>query len=315
MGGFLAHVARIDTARVARDRHLISSAESFGLRYRLLGPLEVARDGRCCTPSAPKQRILLALLLLHANELLSVERIIDELWEHRPPRSVHAALQMYVSALRRALQPGHRAAGRSPRSHPVLRTEASGYILRAGADELDLAQFRALAARGRARLAAGDCESAGEHFRQALSLWRGPALAGLSRSGELSHYAVRLNEERLSLIQERVAVDICQGRSLEIVGELEELCARYPLHEPFHEQLMLALAHSGRRADALGVYSRVYQIMIENVGIGPGSELRAAQQTILDGWEPRDGRHECTVQRPARCHADARSRQLNPRRK
>lgn len=313
MGG-LAHVARIGTARLAHDRHTILPAESPGLRYRLLGPLEVTRDGRCCTPSAAKQRILLALLLLHANELLSVERIIDELWQQSPPRSVAATLQMYVSALRRALRPEHGAAGKSPRRHPVLRTEASGYVLRAGAGELDLGQFRALAARGRARLAAGDCGSAGENFRQALSLWRGPALAGLSRSGALDHYAVRLNEERLSLMQERVAVDICQGRSLEIVGELEELCGRYPLHEPFHEQLMLALAHSGRRADALSVYSRVYQIMIENVGIGPGSELRAAQRTILDGWEPRDGRHECTGHRPLMGrHGQARSRQLNPR--
>ncbi len=257
-------------------------APAPALRFDILGPLEVYRDGEPCTPTAPLQRRLLALLLLHGNELLPVTRIIDALWGHRPPRSALAALQMYISAVRRILSPGSRVRG-GTRPHPVLRTQPCGYVIRVEPGQLDLQRFRSLAAEGRRRVAAGGCAAAGDLFRQALAMWRGPALADLSRSDLMERYTVRLEAERLALLQERIGVDLCQGRSLELVGELAELCARYPLRESFHQQLMLALYLSGGRAEALQAYQRAHRIMADEAGVDPGPGLRTLQQLILDG--------------------------------
>lgn len=259
------------------------------LRYRLLGPVEALREGEPCTPSAPKQRALLALLLLNANELVSTSRIVDELWGYLPPRSAVPALQMYVCALRRALAPG---VGDDPRRHPVLRTLPSGYELLVRADQLDLADFRALASRGRAALAGRRCVLAGALFRRALALWRGPALVDLSRDGALDRYAARLDGERLTLLEARIGVDLCQGRGAEVVGELTELCDRFPLREEPHQQLMLALAVAGRRAEALDVYTRARAVMVAEAGIEPGPGLRAAQQALLAGRRPPNGAHD-----------------------
>lgn len=135
----------------------------------MLGPLEVRRDGQPCTPTALKRRALLALLLLHANEPLSVTVLIDELWDCHPPRSATATLQMYVSGLRHTLDPDHRFAGRDPRQHPVLRTEGSGYRLRARPGELDLDHFQALAGLGRSQLQSGRCAVAA---RASAARWR-----------------------------------------------------------------------------------------------------------------------------------------------
>lgn len=262
---------------------MADSASRPTLRFNILGPLEVFRDGHPCTPSPPLQRALLSLLLLHGNELLPVTRIIDALWGHRPPRSALAALQMYISAVRRILTPsGPRPRG-GVRQHPILLTQSSGYVIRVESEQLDLHQFRYLASDGRRQIAEGHCAEAGELFRQALAIWRGPALADLSRSDVMQRYAVRLETERLALLQERIGADLCQGRSLELVGELEELCVRYPLRESFHQQLMLALYLSGNRAEALGVYQQAHRTMVDEAGIEPGPGLRSLHQAILSG--------------------------------
>lgn len=268
------------------------------LRFNILGALEVFRDGEPCAPTAPLQRALLALLLLHGNELLPVHRIIDALWGHRPPRSALAALQMYVSAVRRILTPlAIGAGGGDSRRHPVLRTQACGYLIRVKPGQLDLHRFRSLATEGRGQLATGRCAEAGELFRQALDIWRGPALVDLSRSDTTRRYAVRLETERLALLQERIGAELCQGRGLELVGELEELCARYPLQESFHQQMMLALHLAGRRAEALSVYQRAHRIMVDEAGIEPGSGLRDLQQAILTG-APVGHRHGAAGHHP-----------------
>lgn len=261
------------------------------LRYRLLGPVEIVRDGEPCTPSALKLRALLAVFLLHANEALAADRLIDELWRCAPPRSAAATLQAYISALRRILDPAHGRAGRHPRQHPVLQTHPSGYLLAVKPGELDLHRFRALAALGRDRLADGRCGQAGEMFGRALVLWRGPALSDLSRADLMAHYTTRLEEERLALLHERIAADVCCGRGSAVVVELQELCARHPLRETIHEQLMLALCAAGRRAEALDAYARARRILVDDVGVEPGPALRAAQQAVLEGREPRNGAH------------------------
>ncbi|EEP72980.1 hypothetical protein MCAG_03307 [Micromonospora sp. ATCC 39149] len=253
-----------------------------GLRFGILGALEVFRDGEPCAPTAPLQRALLTLLLLHANEPLPVSRIVDGLWDNRPPRSAVAALQMYVSAVRRILTPNWAGSGPG-RQHPILLTRPFGYVIRVGNDQLDVHRFRSLAAEGRRQLSEGRCAEGGELFRRALAVWRGPALFDVGRSDAIGRHAVRLETERLALLQERIGVDLCQGRSLELVGELEELCARYPLRESFHQQRMLALYLSGSRAEALGAYQSARRTMVDEAGIEPGPGLRALQRAILTG--------------------------------
>ncbi|WP_267243392.1 AfsR/SARP family transcriptional regulator [Streptomyces sp. PR69] len=260
--------------------------------YLLLGPLEVRRAGMPCTPTARKRRALLALLLLHANRTLPVDALIDELWDGRPPRSAVATLQMYVSGLRRTLDPGHSREGRDARRHPLLRTSGAGYLLRVRPGELDLDRFRTMAVHGRELMAAGDCPAAAESFRQALALWRGTPLGDLGQSGLPAHYAVRLEEERLALVRDRIGADICRGRAHEVVGELEELCARHPLREGFHEQLMLALAATGRLAEALDAYARARRTVVDNTGIEPGPGLRSTQRALLSGDLPANTGHD-----------------------
>lgn len=265
---------------------MTTSPTGGGLHFCLLGPLEVFSDGQRRTPNALKPRTLLALLLLHANELVSTAMLVDSLWDSRPPHSAKAALQMYVTALRRALRPSGQTSCDS-----VLHTHSSGYLLRVGPEQTDLGEFRRAAARGRARLSAGKCAKADRHFRRALAAWRGPALADLRRVHSVDLYCMRLDEERLVVLEDRLAADLCIGRCRDVVGELRELCASYPLRESFYELQMLALCLTGRRAEALGVYTRAHRILIDQVGIGPGPALRAAQRAILDGPNPPNRLH------------------------
>ncbi|MBT2469267.1 AfsR/SARP family transcriptional regulator [Streptomyces sp. ISL-66] len=263
--------------------------------YLVLGPLEVRRGGVTCTPSPLKRRALLAILLLHANRLASADMLIDELWDGHPPRSALATLQMYVSGLRRTLDPGHGRAGGDPRRHPVLRTTGSGYLLEVGPGELDLDLSRARAALGRHKLAGGDCAAASEAFAAALAMWRGRPLADLGPARLPEYYTARLDEERLALVHDRIGADICAGRSQEVVAELAELCARHPLREAFHEQLMLALAGTGRRAEALDAYARARRVVVAGTGVEPGPDLQAVQRALLGGLRPSATLH-------GRCH-------------
>jgi DNA-binding SARP family transcriptional activator len=209
-----------------------------------------------------------------------------------PPRSAAATLQLYISDLRRVLDCGHAEAGRAPGRHPVLPSRPAGYELSVQPGELDLYRFRALAAVGRDRITGGRCAEAAEAFADALALWRGPAALGdLGRADLAPSYTARLDEERLALLYDRIGTEICRGRGPAAVPELQELCARHPLREQFHEQLMLALCAAGRRAEALDVYARARRTLIHEVGIEPGPGLRAAQQAILDGRAPCDAAH------------------------
>lgn len=263
-------------------------------RYFVLGPVDMLRDGKPCTPTALKQRALLALLLLSANRPVPNHQLIKGLWGERPPRAPAATLQMYVTGLRRALDPAHSAAHRDPRHHPLLATEATGYRLRVAPGELDLDRFRAHAAAGRRHLAEGRCRRADESFRRALALWRGRPFADLEQSGHFGSYGVRLEEEHLALLGEHLDIVLCRGESHEVtdaIGELCELCAAHPLRESFHEQLIRALARVGRRAEALAVYAKVRGIMVAELGIEPGPGLKAAQLVALEAREPYAAAH------------------------
>lgn len=268
---------------------IFPATQTEGPRYLVLGPVAMYRDGRPCTPSALKQRALLALLLLSANAPVPTHRLIEGLWGEQPPQAAAATLQMYVSGLRRALDPAHGAAHRDPRHHPLLRTEANGYRMRVAPGELDLDRFRSLTTAGRRHLAEGRCQRAGEDLGRALALWRGRPFADLEHSGRLGSYGVRLEEERLSVLGDHMDVVLCRGRNhevIDVIGELNELCASHPLRESFHEQLIRALCRVGRRAEALSVYARVRGMMIAELGIEPGPGLKAAQLVALEAREP-----------------------------
>ncbi len=228
------------------------------LRFRLLGPLEAERDGVKLDLGARKQRAVLALLLLDANRIVSTERLIDGLWGDAPPETARSALQVYVAGLRKAL--GEDGAS--------LRTSAPGYVLDVPPGGSDLDEFATLRAEGRPR--------------EALALWRGPALADLDGEPFAAAAAGRLEEQRLGALEERIEADLAQGRHAEVVSELDVLVAEHPYRERFRAQQMLALYRSGRQADALAAYRSARTAFVDELGIEPGSELKALERSILD---------------------------------
>jgi DNA-binding SARP family transcriptional activator len=203
------------------------------MKFRLLGPLEVAEQDRLLALGGRKQRSLLAVLLLQANEVVSTERLIDELWGESPPSTVGKSVQVYVSRLRKQLG-GDR-----------LITRAPGYLLRVDPSELDVACFERLLAEAR-RL---DPEPAAERLRKALDLWRGPALADLSYEPFAQSSIARLGELRLVALEQRIEAELAIGRHAELAGELDALVAQHPLRERLRGHLMLALYRSGRQAE------------------------------------------------------------------
>jgi DNA-binding SARP family transcriptional activator len=203
------------------------------MKFRLLGPLEVAEQDRLLALGGRKQRSLLAVLLLQANEVVSTERLIDEVWGESPPSTVGKSVQVYVSRLRKQLG-GDR-----------LITRAPGYLLRVDPSELDVACFERLLAEAR-RL---DPEPAAERLRKALDLWRGPALADLSYEPFAQSSIARLGELRLVALEQRIEAELAIGRHAELAGELDALVAQHPLRERLRGHLMLALYRSGRQAE------------------------------------------------------------------
>jgi DNA-binding SARP family transcriptional activator len=235
------------------------------MEFRLLGPLEVADRDRSLALGGVKQRSLLAVLLLHANEVVSTDRLIDELWGGEPPATAAKSVQVYVSKLRKEIGEGR------------LVTRAPGYVLRLDASERDLARFEQLVAE--ARRAAP--ESAARKLREALALWRGPALADLAYEPFVQAEIARLEELRLAAVEQRIDADLAAGRHAELVGELESLAARHPLRERLRSQLMLALYRSARQAEALDAYRAARRELAEELGLEPSEELKRLERAIL----------------------------------
>ncbi|WP_075741536.1 MULTISPECIES: AfsR/SARP family transcriptional regulator [Actinoalloteichus] len=268
----------------------------------MLGPLAVSIDDSDLTPTATKQRVLLALLAVHANTFVSTDRIVDTLWDHAPPRSARAALHGYVTAVRRALVP--RRAAERPLTRfsgdSVLITQPSGYLLRLAAEELDLLAFREHARLGRAALAAGEHALAEQRFGAALRLWTGTPLADLQQTGVLNAHAARLAEERVQLTHDWADALLGQGKGTQAVCPLEELCTSHPMRERGYHQLMLALCQADRRADALAVYSQAYRVLTTEAGIEPCHRLRETHRELLGersapaatAWRSAGGRGE-----------------------
>jgi len=229
------------------------------LEFRVLGSLEVSDDGRPIVIGGQKQRALLALLLLHANEVVSRERLIDELWETDPPETARTALQVHISQLRKAL-------GRER-----IVTQAPGYRAAVGPGELDLERFEQLTADGADRAA----------LREALALWRGAPLAELGDAYARMERG-RLEEQRLLALERRIDADLAHGRHADLVPELDGLVREHPLREYLRGQLMVALYRCGRQAEALDVYRAGRRLLDQELGLEPDDALQRLEKAILN---------------------------------
>ncbi len=240
------------------------------VEFRLLGPLEVLHDGAEVPVRGARQRELLALLLLHAGQVVSSDRLMDALWGDSQPAAGATALRVRVSQLRKALGPG---GGR-------LVTRAPGYTLLVESGELDLQRFERALDRAAAALP-DDPAAAARHADTALSLWRGAPLADIAYSSHAQAAIVRLEELRAAALELRVEAELALGHHAQVVGELQQLVAEHPLRERMWGQLMLALYRDGRQADALAAYRAARKRLVEEVGIEPGPGLRALESAIL----------------------------------
>lgn len=256
------------------------------MEVRILGPLTVFRDGVVATPSAPKLRRVLSLLVTCANNVVQTEQIIEELWEDHPPLSVTTTLQTYIYQLRKLLRlnvPHRTTDGRRDDSIvPALYTFASGYQLALAPDALDAQQFERLAEAGRIELETGDMAKASGILSEALRLWRAPALVDVPPGPVLRAEVVRLEEIRKSTLERRIDVDLCLGRHHELLSELTGVVAQQPTHEGFQAKLMLALHRAGRRSEALRAYQHARTVLADELGLDPSGGLQRLHQAILD---------------------------------
>src|SRR5262245_15160058 len=245
------------------------------MEFRILGPIEVVDDERAIALGPSKQRAVLAILLLHLNEVVARERLIEDLWGERAPATAATALNGYVSQLRKVLEAGNGAERR------ILITRAPGYRLELDPGQVDLPRFEWLARRGKRQLAGGDAEAAAATLAEALSLWRGPPLAEFGSVPFALAESLRLQELWVSAVEDRIEAELALGRHDELVSELEARVVEHPFRERLCGQLMLALYRCGRQADALEVYRKTRRRLVDGLGIEPGPALRALERDIL----------------------------------
>ena len=245
------------------------------MEFRILGPVEVHESGWPVPLKGVKERAVLAFLLLHANQLVSSDRLIDEIWGAEAVETARKSLQVRVSELRKALRAGATAAGE------LIQSRGVGYVLSLDSDQLDLHRFERLVDKGRRALAEDRAEAAAEALREALAHWRGPALADLAYEEFAQPAIARLEELRLAALELRVDADLALGRHAELVGELRALVGAHPLRERLRAQLMVALYRSGRQGEALEVYQEARRALVAELGLEPSPVLRSLEQAIL----------------------------------
>jgi len=238
----------------------------------VLGPLQALEGGRQVVLGTQKQQTVLALLLLNANNVVPSDRLVDELWGESSPPTARKAVQVYISQLRKLLDAN---------GDERIATRSGGYALSVGPGALDAYRFEALVSEARALVSAGEVAAGADAYRNALSLWRGPVLAGLPLEQRARGEADRLEEERLTATAELIDCELALGRHERAIGQLERLVAEHPLSERFRGQLMLALYRSGRQADALRVYREGRTTLREELGLEPGVPLQRLERGIL----------------------------------
>ena len=249
------------------------------LVFGVLGPLEVRLDGAAVRVGGPRQRALLGLLLCHANRVVSRDQLIEELLGDQPAATADRMLRVQVSRLRKALGDGN---GNGKDGQPRLLVRPPGYLLRVEDGELDLQAFEQQVAAGRQALADGDPAQAAALLREAESLWRGRPLADLEFESFARLEVRRLETLRLQVIEDRIDAELAHGRHAVICPELEQLVAEHPLRERLRGQLMVALYRCGRQADALETYRAGRSLLVEELAVEPGPQLRKLQLAVLE---------------------------------
>jgi DNA-binding SARP family transcriptional activator len=261
------------------------------VQFRVLGPLEASRDGQPVRLGGERQRALLAMLLVRANELVSTEQLVEQLfggeWSDGAANAVHVA----VSRLRRVLESSGGA---------LVVTRPGGYRLELEPDQLDAALFERLLENGRDRLAAGDPASAAARLREALALWRGPPLADVAQLNLVRPEVRRLEELRLLAVMERIDADLALGHGADLIPEIASLVDSEPLQERLRGQLMLALYRSGRQAEALAVYREASAVLREDLGLAPSRALQKLERMVLR----QDDALDVPLVAPARADAE-----------
>jgi DNA-binding SARP family transcriptional activator len=253
------------------------------LQFKVLGPLEVVDGGERLALGGPKQRAVLAVLLLDANRVVPSSQIIERVWGEDPHERAANTLQVYISNLRKIIDPDKRAA------ESRLRTQPPGYELRVADDELDLLRFEQDVAAARALAAADRPTEAADRFRQALALWRGEPLSDLSGEGFATSLTLRIAERRVAVLEDRIDVDLALGRHREVIGDLDDAIRDHPYRERLRAQRMLALYRSGRQAEALQSYQQARELLLDELGIDPGAELQELERAILRQDAALDG--------------------------
>ena len=244
------------------------------MRYEILGPLHITGPAGSSSLTSRKAETLLGLLLIRADQVVTMEQLIGEIWADSPPGRAVASVHVYISQLRKFL----RQAGAA--SDPIV-TRPSGYLLRTNGALLDVHAFANQSRLGREYAKEHRYEQAANSFNAALALWRGPLLEGSPGGPIISGFATWLDETRAECLERLMDVELGLGRHREAVGRLYSLATEYPTREAFHRQLMLALYRCGRQADALKAFQTVRSTLIDELGLEPGIDLQKIQVAIL----------------------------------
>jgi DNA-binding SARP family transcriptional activator/tetratricopeptide (TPR) repeat protein len=247
-----------------------SVGPGFQMEFRILGPFEVVDAGRAVGLGGRKKRAALAILVLHHDQVVSSDRLIEELWGERAPPTALQTVRVHVSQIRKTL------------GSELVRTLPAGYMLELEPHQLDSRRFERLVGEGTEAIAAGEAPTAAALLHEALDLWRGPALADFVYEPFAQGEIARLDELRLAALEARIDADLAVGRHVELVGELEGLIAGHPLRERLRAQLMLALYRAGRQSESLAAYSDARRTFVEEVGLEPSLELRSLERAILE---------------------------------
>lgn len=262
--------------------------------FKVLGALDVSESTKDLTPSAPKLRSTLSLLLLRQGDIVRKDLFVDELWGVDPPPNALTTLQTYVYQLRRTLpDPQTRRAGHRPRGHawkeatmrPVARAVAAHHLLRVlrehPPETIDLCRFETLAAQGGTALRQGNVPRAAELLEEALTLWRGPLVSNVKHGPVLEAHATGLNEERLRVVEQCVDAQLFLGRYHEVLTGLRGLLVEHPLAEGLWQRLLLALYRSGRRLEAIQEYRRLHRILGDGLGLEPSRSVQRLYEAVL----------------------------------
>jgi DNA-binding SARP family transcriptional activator len=246
-------------------------------RFEILGPLEVLHDGRVCTPTPPKVRTVLSLLLLRTNQVVMVDSLIRELWRDQPTRSAVTTVQTYIYHLRKLI-----ARERiDTDGGVVLDSRSGGYVLRLRPEQLDAEVFKQLVDDGRRLIDEDRLADGSATLVRALALWKGAAAADVEMGPSLEAHAIHLEEQRIRALEMRIQADVALGRHRELIGELRYLVGTNPLNEWFHRQLITVLGNAGRRHEALQSYHNLRRILNDELGLEPSPELQRLQRQVL----------------------------------